>query len=158
MWQLWHMQNRIYAPRQEVGWRLWQTKRYWLRRKLIGLEVVLDCCTSRIRWFVPYDRILGEFSQNHIIVQRITKKKFHDIEHLLLCFVMFVISANFLSHLKSSYSKDFLLVRPRQKSKTPLKPYKSSQDHARPLILLLETPCSSVCPFVRWFVTFFTPI
>ena len=37
---------------------------------------------------------------------------------------------------------------PRQKSKSPLKPYKSSQDHARTYILLLETPCSSV----RWSV------
>ena len=58
------MQNRSYACRRGIGWRLWKTRRYWLRSKLIGLEVVLHCCSSRIRLFPPCHGMFTEQCKN----------------------------------------------------------------------------------------------
>ena len=50
---------------------------------------------------------------------------------------------------RTSWNTFVCLSVPRQKSKSPLKPYKSPQDHVRPLIwnIAVETTMSSI---IRW--------
>ena len=52
----------------------------------------------------------------------------------------------FLEHIRPFVRPS---VRPRQKSKSPLEPYKSSQDHARPLIWNIAAK-RTLCSIIRW--------
>ena len=83
--------------------------------------------------------ILSEYPENHF--STIKKLYIHQVWHILIYWYTVWISwkincAQFLG-LRGPlgtplFARSF--ARPRQKSKSPPEPYKSSQDHARPLI------------------------